>query len=254
MIRVRFCRLEVSPVQTEESFKNLLKAEAQKNAPHESCGFVFEDFTIYPCKNMAPDPRNYFLINPDDFDSAKAIKKVIGVYHSHPFGAAIHSELDKKNSEDTFMDSYLYSLEEDKVSVYKPMGYKQSLVRRDFCYGISDCWILVQDYYDTKLGIKMNINPPRTNEHDIISKNLIQNVLIPSLINDYGFSIIKDGELKKYDILIMKMNSSVPNHVAMYLEDNLILHALKDRGYCQTFYGNHFKNKTICKLRHPQFY
>ena len=61
---------------------NSMKDHADSQHPKECCGIITTDFEYIPYKNIAPDPENYFVLDPIAFvdypDDCWAI------FHSHP--------------------------------------------------------------------------------------------------------------------------------------------------------------------------
>jgi proteasome lid subunit RPN8/RPN11 len=59
-----------------------MKNHANSEHPKECCGIITTDFEYVPYKNIAPDPENYFILDPIAFvdypDNCWAI------FHSHP--------------------------------------------------------------------------------------------------------------------------------------------------------------------------
>ena len=52
------------------TWKNNALEHAKKDAPHEACGLVAVykgKEKYYPCKNIAEDVEDQFIINPDDW-------------------------------------------------------------------------------------------------------------------------------------------------------------------------------------------
>ncbi|GGA40068.1 Mov34/MPN/PAD-1 family protein [Sphingomonas psychrolutea] len=77
--------------------------EAEKTPDREVCGLLFGSPTrildFSRCRNVAPDPRCAFEIDPVPLIAAhKAARAggpaIVGCYHSHPCGAAIPSARD----------------------------------------------------------------------------------------------------------------------------------------------------------------
>ena len=79
-----------------------LISHAQQGWPEEVCGLIFGHGntakTFLPAKNVAPEPRTRFEIDPHallrvlDFEDAGL--NLLGVYHSHPRGPALVSATD----------------------------------------------------------------------------------------------------------------------------------------------------------------
>ena len=81
-----------------------MRAEAARMAPEECCGILLGAGglidTIRPAANVAADRRRLFEIDPqaliDAYRWARAgTSEVIGYYHSHPFGEAEPSPIDR---------------------------------------------------------------------------------------------------------------------------------------------------------------
>jgi NlpC/P60 family. len=50
----------------------------------------------------------------------------------------------------------------------------------------------------------------------------------------------------------MKLNSSVTNHAALYVGDNLILHHAYGQLSSRTPYGKYFRDRTVRIVRHKE--
>jgi cell wall-associated NlpC family hydrolase len=88
---------------------------------------------------------------------------------------------------------------------------------RPFLHGLFDCYTLVRDYYKRNFNIFLPTNIQRDWEW----WNKGQNLYLENA-KDYSFEEVED--IKKHDILIMAVNSPVPNHAAIYLGEGKILH------------------------------
>lgn len=93
---------------------------------------------------------------------------------------------------------------------------------RPFIHGLFDCYTLVRDYYKRKFNIFLPTNIQREWEWWNKGENLyLENA------KDCSFEEVSD--IKKHDVLLMKINSPVPNHAAIYLGDGRILHHMAGR-------------------------
>ncbi|ORU91254.1 MAG: hypothetical protein A6F71_08405 [Cycloclasticus sp. symbiont of Poecilosclerida sp. M] len=86
---------------------------AQISADNEVCGFIGKqdtnNFTCYPVKNIADEPKTRFLMAPEQQLSAiKAMRDskegLFAIYHSHPTAPAVPSPADIEQS--TYPDAY----------------------------------------------------------------------------------------------------------------------------------------------------
>jgi hypothetical protein len=93
---------------------------------------------------------------------------------------------------------------------------------RPFIHGIFDCYTLVRDYYKRNFNIFLPTNIQRNWEWWNKGENLyLENA------KDCFFEEAED--VRKHDILLMKINSPVPNHAAIYIGDGKILHHMSGR-------------------------
>ena len=85
-----------------ESQANSMIAHAQHGLPSEACGLLGGKSghvsTVYPGTNAEHSPIRYLLDPIDQFNAMKMIDQngedLIGIFHSHPKGVAIPSEID----------------------------------------------------------------------------------------------------------------------------------------------------------------
>ena len=86
-----------------------------RNSKNEICGFLkkhngFYD-TFLECKNIHPDPRNYFLISPKDC----IFEEDVILFHSHPDHSDLigFSEWDLENQKYFCLNMLVYSVNND---------------------------------------------------------------------------------------------------------------------------------------------
>ena len=74
--------MEVSQVQ---DFRCNAKAHALEQTPKEACGVLVNN-TYYPCRNIADQSDEIFVLDPRDYIKARANGKIQAIIHSHPKG------------------------------------------------------------------------------------------------------------------------------------------------------------------------
>ena len=79
----------------------------------EVCGFLTkenDDYTYKPCKNIHPDPFNYFIIDPKE-----CLFKDTILFHSHPKHVDLDgfSDWDLENQQYFYLPMLLYSVNKD---------------------------------------------------------------------------------------------------------------------------------------------
>ena len=65
-----------------------------------------------------------------------------------------------------------------------------------------------------------------------------------------GMREVEMNDLKYGDILLMKLDSIVPNHAAIYLDEMIILHHVQGRLSSRDVYGGYYQKVTELCLRH----
>lgn len=91
-----------------QDFKREAVRHAEQEHPKESAGLVV-DGSYFPCRNIAPDPKANFVINPVDYARAMFAGTIEAVVHSHPEGTPV-SEHDRNACSQTKLPWYVYSV------------------------------------------------------------------------------------------------------------------------------------------------
>ena len=79
-----------------QDFRCDAERHALEHAPREACGVVV-DGRYWPCRNIAEDPEQDFVIDPRDYAVAALYGTVEAIVHSHPMGGAA-SSVDKHSA------------------------------------------------------------------------------------------------------------------------------------------------------------
>jgi cell wall-associated NlpC family hydrolase len=134
------------------------------------------------------------------------------------------SEEERKEMNDLKVPFVTLGSSKDISEVFIPDRFFENskLVNRPFLHGMFDCYTLIRDYYRRNFNIILPTNLQRNWEWWTEGSNLyVDNA------KKYGFEEVQD--IKIHDVLIMNINSQVPNHGAIYLGDNKILHHIGGR-------------------------
>lgn len=210
------------------------------NYPNEGCGLVY-DGLFHACENLSEQKTDCFKI--DKYEFMKAIKSSTGlqaVVHSHPLTSAqdpyIHvctpSAGDMNGQADTQVPWMIYAT--DGINISEPLTFPQPqtipLLGREFIHGVHDCYSIVRDYYFQVKGIQL-MNWARDYqwwEQDGIS-------MYTHHLPEMGFKEIYEHQIKEGDIVLMCIlgKDRVPNHAAIYLGDDVIVHHLAGRLSCE---------------------
>ena len=65
-----------------------------------------------------------------------------------------------------------------------------------------------------------------------------------------AFREIPVADVQPGDLILMQLSSPLPNHAAIYLGDQLILHHVQQRLSSRDVYGGYYGKSTACALRH----
>jgi proteasome lid subunit RPN8/RPN11 len=118
-----------------KKIKDSIREACLKDDAQEACGFIVfkNDFMCIPCKNIAPDPINFFKISSIDFLKTKYIyNKIYYIYHSHISENCEFSELDKACSESLMIPIILHNIKKNIFKVYESTNLKKSTPTIDF--------------------------------------------------------------------------------------------------------------------------
>ena len=196
---------------------------AKEIAPDESCGLVAiikGKETFWPCKNLAESKFEYFIINTDDWAECEDTGEIIGIFHSHPKGPSTPSENDKASCEFLNVPYYIYSIENNDWSYFKPSGYKPpSLIGRGFIWGKHDCWSIISDWYLETKNIKL-----KEWERPKKIKDFLANPLFEKGLPITGFKKQPtNDDIQVGDVLLFESVTKNLDHVAVYIGDMMIL-------------------------------
>ncbi len=210
-----------------------IKNHALQNINEECCGLLIEkdgETVAFSSLNTHHDKKNHYQISARSYIEASKLGKIIGDYHSHPYGESDgFSFLDKINAQGHDLIKVLYLHNKDKFYIYEPLKQKKYL-GREFKIGVNDCFSLVVDYYEQELNIKINDPFADRKDDDFFekkSKEIYSN--LSQIAADQGFQFLKDYTLQRNDVLLISVkNEKFPSHFAIYLGNNTILHQTRN--------------------------
>ena len=223
---------------------------AKDQDPKESCGLLIDvkgKEKYYPCKNLSTYSQQCFIIDPEDYAKAEDIGKVLAIIHSHPVTPPVASQADMISCEESGLVWHIVNPKTEQWGFYKPSGYKPPLIGRHWVWGITDCWSLVRDWYKEKLGITLrDWDRPKTPEE------FIENPMFEKCAWRTGFRQLRPEEkLENGDLLFMSIMATGLNHVAIFLDGD-VLHHLADRISCKEPYNQWLLKCTGMRLRYAK--
>ena len=222
-------------------------AHAKSEAPKESCGLVVVvkgRKRYFPCKNIAETPDEHFLLDPISYVEAEEKGEIIAVVHSHPVTNHAPSSADKVACEKSRLPWHVVNPNTELWGYCEPSGFELPYVGRQFVHGIIDCYTLCRDWYNKEWNLNLR-DYERRDEWWYKGENLYLDNF-----KKEGFHEIKVSDLVVGDALLMQLQSPVPNHAAIYLGDNVVLHHVQGRLSSRDVYGGYYQKVTAKALRH----
>lgn len=207
--------------------------------PREAVAFLIlanGKYRLHICENVAP-VTDGFMTTPEDWAAAESQGQIIAVIHSHPDQSAEPSEADLAAAESEAIDWIICGFPNGKDGdpVWHRFGPRNPgeelpYLERRFVHGVTDCFTLIRDYYWREFGIDLP-NVYRPDEWWLRGQNLYVDYL-----DRAGFDVIARNPGESYlahvrpgDGLLFNIGSAVPNHAAIWIGDNRILHHLYGR-------------------------
>lgn len=224
-----------------------IKEHVNSSPKREICGLIVSHKrkNMYiPCTNVSQG-ENEFIIDAAEYADISDKYKVLAVVHSHVGINPNPSQADLIAIERNKLPFLIVNYPLNTWTWTEPTGYVAPYIGRPFVHAVTDCYALLVDYY--KRELKLDIKDyARQNEWWIKGDNLyLENY------EDAGF--VKVDDLQKNDIILMQVASPVPNHCAIYLGDNIILHHVMGRVSSRDVYGGYWRKITSVIVRHKSF-
>ena len=213
--------------------------------PLESCG-VIADGTYRPLKNTATR-HDTFVMDMRGYLAVAATAKVEAVVHSHVHSQPIASEGDRAMCEKTGMPWLIVSWPLGVHAVIEPCGWRAPLIGREWAWGSHDCWGLIRDAMKDYAGLDLP---------DFQREWMWWNNGLDTINECYpkaGFiRMPPDTPLQHCDMLGMKLNAPIANHLGLFLEGGMLLHQLTGRLSVREPYGGIYQRATVLHLRHEK--
>lgn len=91
---------------------------SNEDVPQEACGFVLDTGAVVHCKNVDDAPWYRFTMDLADVRTWWSTGRVVGVWHSHPTGPAVPSEVDAERAL-YGVQTLIYSVEDEDLGTYR---------------------------------------------------------------------------------------------------------------------------------------
>ncbi|PKH20239.1 peptidase P60 [Enterobacterales bacterium CwR94] len=234
-----------------EKLMNAIREHVASEYPREACGLIVQEGRkqIYiPCRNVASEPKEHFLMAQDDFQEAQKRGEVLMVVHSHPdVVQLIPSERDRIQCDHMSIEWGIMSWPDGDWCTISPRGERE-YAGRQWLLGYADCWTLIRDYYRLEFGIELSDwsvdyewwKGGKENRYD---ENW----------QAEGFVQVPLESMSPGDIIMMQIGDSpVTNHAGIYLGDNIMLHHITEQLSTRIPYGEYWRTRTMRIVRHKE--
>ena len=230
------------------NWKEAALVHAKDQDPKESCGLLLNingKEKYFPCRNLSMTAFQCFIIDPEDYIKADNTGDIIGVVHSHPVTPPVPSQSDKVACEQSGLIWHIVNPKTESWGYLKPTGYKAPILGREWAWGVTDCYTLVRDWYKEKLNINLIDWQRPTTLEDFNKEPMFE-----KCAEETGFRELRpDEKLIDGDLLFMSIFSNNLNHVAIFIDGD-VLHHLADRLSCIEPYSEWLLKCTGKRLRY----
>lgn len=201
----------------------------EKEYPREGCGVIGitkGKKKWFPCTNVAKEEEDFILCSKEWFDLIKKTD-VFAIVHSHPDYSNEASASDINNCNALGIPYYIFSYPDMELNILEPKTQFNSLVGREYKFGVTDCFEAARDWLIEKADITI---PPRAPfEDNWADKNI--DYFTEEKIKNWG--LIKVDTPKENDVLIFQVDSQVPNHCGVYVKNDVFFHHAVNRLSCR---------------------
>ncbi len=222
-------------------------AHAAREYPRESCGLVVHQHgrdTYWPCRTIPGGPGDEFQAAPGDLAAAEDAGQVLAAVHSHPDQTVPRpSPADVEHCDHSGIPWHVIGCPSGRLVTIQPARDVPPLEGRQFVHGTTDCYGLCRDYYRLQHGIVL---PDYPREDGWWDRGMS---LYLDWFADAGFVEVS-GPPEPGDALLMQVAARVPNHAAVYLGNDRILHHLHGRLSRVEPWGGDWRKRTIKVLRY----
>ncbi len=228
-----------------------IKAEALEHAkaesPKESCGLVAVvkgRKRYFACRNLAETPSEHFVLDPLQYAEIEDKGEIVAVIHSHPVTNHEPSQADQVACEKSGLPWFVVNPQTEQWGYCEPKGFELPYVGREFVFGLVDCYSLCRDWYRREMNLQLR-DYQRRDRFWLRGENLYLDNFAKE-----GFREVSQTDLQWGDTILMQLSSPLPNHAAIYLGDQLILHHCQGRLSSRDVYGGYYWKNTALVLRH----
>ena len=220
---------------------------AQAEDPRECCGLVAVvkgRKRYFPCTNLADTPDEHFVLKAEDYAAVEDQGEIVAIVHSHPISNPQPSQADRVACAKSGLPWFIINPKTAGSSLTFPEQYELPYVGREFVFGVVDCYSLCRDWYGREFGLQLSDYQRRDKFWERGENLYLDN------FHHEGFHQVPFEGLQYGDALLMQLGSMLPNHAAIYVGDQQILHHVQGRLSSRDVLGGYYVKSTAMVLRH----
>ena len=197
--------------------------------PREACGvvgIVKGKKRWFPCRNVAEGCEDFVMCSEDWF-RIRQQADVLAIVHSHPDASSEASENDINNCNALQVPYWIFSYPEMDLNKVAPETVQNTLIGREYAFGILDCFEASRDWLIEKASITIPARAPF--EDDWWERDL--DYFTEERIR--GWNLVKVDEAQEHDVLVFSVEAEVGNHCGVYLGNDVFFHHAVNRLSCR---------------------
>ena len=197
--------------------------------PREACGvvgIVKGKKRWFPCRNVAEGCEDFVMCSEDWF-RIRQQADVLAIVHSHPDASSDASENDINNCNALQVPYWIFSYPEMDLNKVHPETVQNTLIGREYAFGIRDCFEASRDWLIEKANITIPARAPF--EDDWWERDL--DYFTEERIR--GWNLVKVDEAQEHDVLVFSVEAEVGNHCGVYLGNDVFFHHAVNRLSCR---------------------
>tara|TARA_B110000305_G_scaffold45335_2_gene48122 strand:- start:2290 stop:2979 length:690 start_codon:yes stop_codon:yes gene_type:complete len=197
--------------------------------PREACGvvgIVKGKKRWFPCRNVAEGCEDFVMCSEDWF-RIRQQADVLAIVHSHPDASSEASENDINNCNTLQVPYWIFSYPEMDLNKVDPETVQNTLIGREYAFGIRDCFEASRDWLIEKANITIPARAPF--EDDWWERDL--DYFTEERIR--GWNLVKVDEAQEHDVLVFSVEAEVGNHCGVYLGNDVFFHHAVNRLSCR---------------------
>ena len=225
----------------------------RKAAPNEACGLLIlehGDRVLCEAPNYHTEPEAGFVVPGQAWREAEDRGEILALWHTHADGTAEFSRADRMACARSGIPWWLCDLERERFLMLLPDAANPgppALIGRPWSWGELDCLSLAIDYYRTAHGLELE-SFDRPEEWPPEGPLLIDGA------EERGFELFdpKTTAPQVGDLLVIRIRSTHPNHLAVYSGPSEITHHLHGQLSRRQQYAPNWRRVTTALARHPE--